>query len=371
MKISKLGKVAVVAAVSTALAIPTFTSATAANKFATATSASQVGGLAGLANECRKEGQLNVIALPHDWADYGSIIERFKSKYGVKVDEANPDAGSQEEIDTANRLKGTSRSPDVFDIGYPTAGTYPGTGIFSPYKVRTWNVNYLAQALSHSEITPAYTGLLTIGYDASLGNITKLDDLLKPVFKGKVAINGDPLVSTTALNAIFMVNLALGGTFDDVAPAVAWFKKLNSVGNFINVKPSVATYASGQTPVVMDNMYNQVTIQKKMKDIGKVWKVFTPSVLGSTYNIAISAWAPHPACARLWTEFIASEEVAAIYASAGATPAIWPYLVKTRRAPAAGIAVVGKTKVSAPQSTTAQQTKAPEYLKANWSAAVG
>ena len=129
MKISKLGKVAVVAAVSTALALPTFTTATAASKFASATSASQVGGLAGLANECRKEGQLNVIALPHDWADYGSIIEKFKSKYGVKVDEANPDAGSQEEIDTANRLKGTSRSPDVFDIGYPTAGTYPGTGI--------------------------------------------------------------------------------------------------------------------------------------------------------------------------------------------------------------------------------------------------
>ena len=93
--------------------------------------------------------------------------------------------------------------------------------------------------------------------------------------------------------------------------------------------------------------------------------------MGSTYNIAISAWAPHPACARLWTEFIASEEVAAIYASAGATPAIWPYLVKTRRAPAAGIAVVGKTKVSAPQSTTAQSAKAREYLKANWSAAVG
>ena len=268
MKISKLGKVAVVAAVSTALAIPTFTTATAASKFATATSASQAGGLAGLANECRKEGQLNVIALPHDWADYGTMIAKFKAKYGVKVDEQDPEAGSQVEIDTANRLKGTSRSPDVFDLSLSTAGKYPGTGIYAPYKVRNWNNIDAAQAFPHAEFTPNYSGTLTIGYDGSLGTITKLDDLLKPVFKGKVAINGDPMVSGAGLNSIFMVNLALGGTFDDIAPAVAWFKKLKDAGNYISVNPTAATYASGQTPVVMDNGYISAGIAKTFKAAG-------------------------------------------------------------------------------------------------------
>ena len=371
MKISKLGKVAIVAAVSTALVMPTFSSATAASKFATATSASQAGGLAGLANECRKEGQLNVIALPHYWANYGDMIEGFKKKYGVKVDEADPEGSSQDEIDAANRLKGTNRSPDVFDIGLAVADKYLGTGTFAPYKVRNWANNLGSSAVPSAEYTPNYTGTMTIGYDGSLGTITKLDDLLKPVFKGKVTINGDPQGSSAGLNSIFMVNLALGGTLDDISPAVAWFKKLKQVGNYINVNPTQATIASGQTPVVMDNGYISAGIAKEFAKAGKTWKMFTPASLGSTYNSAVSAWAPHPACARLWMEYTLGEEGAAVWAVGGATPTLWIWMVKTGRAPAAGLAAIGKSKVAPLKATSDQSTKAREYLKKAWADAVG
>lgn len=371
VKISKLGKVAIVAAVSTALVMPTFSSATAASKFATATSASQAGGLAGLANECRKEGQLNVIALPHYWANYGDMIEGFKKKYGVKVDEADPEGSSQDEIDAANRLKGTNRSPDVFDIGLAVAAKYLGTGTFAPYKVRNWRNNLGATEVPSGEYTPNYTGTMTIGYDGSLGTITKLDDLLKPVFKGKVTINGDPQGSSAGLNSIFMVNLALGGTLDDISPAVAWFKKLKQVGNFINVNPTQATIASGQTPVVMDNGYISAGIAKEFAKAGKTWKMFTPASLGSTYNSAVSAWAPHPACARLWMEYTLGEEGAAVWAVGGATPTLWIWMVKTGRAPAAGLAAIGKSKVAPLKATSDQSTKARAYLKTAWADAVG
>src|SRR5262249_24499025 len=33
-----------------------------------------------LVKAAKKEGKLNVIALPHDWANYGEIISTFKSK---------------------------------------------------------------------------------------------------------------------------------------------------------------------------------------------------------------------------------------------------------------------------------------------------
>ena len=371
MKFSKLAKVAVVATVSAALMVPTLTSATAASKFATATSASQAGGVAGLAAQCKKEGQLNVIALPHYWADYKSMIDGFKAKYGVKIDEADPEASSQDEIDAANRLKGTDRSPDVFDIGLAVAAKYHGTGTFAPYKVRTWNNLQGAAGVPSAEYTPNYTGTMTIGYDGSLGTITKLDDLLKPVFKGKVTINGDPQGSSAGLNSIFMVNLALGGTFDDISPAVAWFKKLKDAGNYINVNPTQATIASGQTPVVMDNGYIAVSIAKQFKAAGKTWKMFTPASVGSTYNSAVSAWAPHPACARLWMEYTLGEEGASVWSQGGATPTLWTHLVKTKRAPAAGIAIIGKSKVAAAAATAAQSTKAREYLKTAWVAAVG
>ena len=366
MKISKLGKVAVVAAVSVALAVPTLTSATAASKFATATNASQAGGLSGLAAECKKEGQLNVIALPHYWANYGDMIDGFKATYGVKVDEANPEGSSQEEIDAANANKGTNRSPDVFDIGIAVAAKYAGTGTFAPYKVRTWNYLDFTSLSPTGEFTPNYTGTMTIGYDGSLGTITKLDDLFNAKFKGKVTLNGDPNVSSAGLNGVFMINKALGGTFDDITPAINWFKKLKAAGNFVLVNPTEATIASGQTPVVIDNGYIQAGIAKKFAAAGKTWKMFTPAAVGSTYNSAVSAWAPHPACARLWMEYTLGEQGAKVWSTGGATPTLWTWLLKTKRAPAAGIAAIGKSKVTASKATADQSTAARVLLKTAW-----
>ena len=59
---------------------------------ASAQSAEDLGGMDKLVEAAKKEGQLNVIALPPDWANYGEIIKTFQSKYGIKVTSDQPDA---------------------------------------------------------------------------------------------------------------------------------------------------------------------------------------------------------------------------------------------------------------------------------------
>jgi putative spermidine/putrescine transport system substrate-binding protein len=106
---------------------------------ATATSAADFGGMDALVAAAKKEGTLNVITLPDNWANYGTIMKDFTAKYGIKIVSANPDGSSQDEINAVNQLKGQSRAPDVLDLGTSFAITASASGLLAPYKVATWD----------------------------------------------------------------------------------------------------------------------------------------------------------------------------------------------------------------------------------------
>ena len=75
---------------------------------------------ADLVAAAKAEGELTVIALPHDWCGYGAIIDAFKAKYpGITVNELNPDAGSADEIEAIKANQGNTgpQAPDVIDVG--------------------------------------------------------------------------------------------------------------------------------------------------------------------------------------------------------------------------------------------------------------
>jgi len=347
------------------------TTAQGAVKASAATSAADFGGMKGLVAACQKEGALNIIADPHDWANYGEIITGFKKAYKVKINEANPNGSSQDEINAANQLKGTSRAPDVFDLGQ--AVLYANMDMLSPYKVANWASIPASFKAPNGLYTKDYGGIMAVGYDSSLGTVTKLDDLLGAAFAGKVALNGDPTKANAGLNGVRMVALANGGTAGDLTAGVDWFKKLAAAGNFINVDPSPATIASGQTPVVFDWDYNQAAIVAKFAAGGKKWNVFAPAgaLVGAYYNQAIDLYAPHPACARLWMEYVFSPAGQNAWLKGGSRPVLLDWMVKNGTVNKTALAALPALKGAPVIATPAQDKQASDYLAANWAAAVG
>jgi len=338
---------------------------------ATATSAADLGGLDALVTAAKKEGQLNVIALPPDWANYGEIIKAFGDKYGIKVNSAQPDGSSQDEINAADQLKGQDSAPDVFDLGGAVATA--NVAKFAPYKVSTFADVPDALKDAGGAWVNDYGGYMSIGYDSSkVPAPTSVADLLKPEYKGKVALNGDPTQAGAAFSGVVMASLGSGGSADDIAPGVDFFAQLKKAGNFLPVDPTSATVESGQTPVVFD--WDYLNVAQGAKLTGKVqWKTIVPAnaVVGSYYVQAISKDAPHPAAARLWEEFLYSDAGQNLWLKGGARPVRAEAMEKAGTIDATAYAALPKAEGTPVFLTDAQTTKAKDYLSANWAKAIG
>jgi putative spermidine/putrescine transport system substrate-binding protein len=346
----------------------TSSSAAGAVQVASATSATAVGGLSALIAAAKKEGTLNVIALPPDWANYGAIISGFTAKYGIKINSANPTGSSQDEVNAVKQLNGTDRAPDVLDIGMAVA--LANTDLFAPYQVATWNDIPASQKDSAGVWVQDYGGYMSIGYDSSkVPAITSVQDLLGPGFKGKVALNGDPTKANAALNGVMMASLANGGSLDSIANGVSFFHQLNQAGNFVPVQATTATVKNGTTPVVFDWDYLSSAHGVDVP----TWKVFVPSsaVLGGYYAQAINKSAPHPAAARLWEEYLYSDAGQNLWLKGGARPVRMTAMQTSATIDSAAAAALPSVSGTPVFLSQAQATAASAYLAANWAQAIG
>jgi len=343
-------------------------SAAVAGDAKSATSAKDLGGLDALVAAAKKEGQLNVIALPPDWANYGEIIKAFGAKYGIKVNSAQPDGTSQDEVNAVKSLKGTDRAPDVLDIGMAVA--LANTALFAPYQSEKWADITDAQKESTGLWVQDYGGYMSVGYDsAKVPAPTSVADLLKPAYKGRVALNGDPTQANAALHGVLMASVASGGSLDDISKGVDFFKQLKAAGNFNPVQASSATVKNGTTPVVFDWDYLQLG---HVKDVPS-WKVLLPAnaVIGGYYAQAINKDAPHPAAARLWQEFLYSDEGQTLWLKGGARPVRMEAMTKAGTIDKAASAMLPAVSGTPQFPTQAQLAKAKGMLATDWAKAIG
>lgn len=340
----------------------------------TATSAESAGGMDALVKAAKAEGQLNVIALPPTWANYGKIIDGFEKKYDIKINSANPNGSSADEVAAVKSQQGQSTAPDVLDLG--NAVMQQNLDLLTDYKVANWSDIPDTLKDADGKWTRDYTGLMSIGYDSSkIQDAPKdLNDLLDSEYKGKVSIAGDPTQANQAASAVYLAALENGGSVDDITKGVDYFGKLKQAGNFQNVLPTQATVASGETPVVIQWSYNNLAWGPAAGSSGnKNWKTVVPEgqALGSYYSQAINKDAPHPAAARLWQEYIASPDAQNLYLQAGAFPSTLAAMEQSGTVDKDALEAAGGMPKDYVELTDAQVTDAAKVLAAKWSATMG
>jgi len=283
--------------------------ANAAVSAATAHTARAFGGLSALIAAAQKEGTLNLIATPRDWADYGDAMDIYTKVFGIKIVSDNPDGSSAQELEAIRTTKNMTKMPDVVDIGLSHVAE--AAGLFADYKVQNWTDIPNAWKDIHGNWYGNYTGKIAMCYDASVKPApTSIAGLNNPAYKGMFAIQGDPTAAQQALISVFAVAVAKGGNMNNIKPGIDFFHTLKSKGIFVPVTANASAFSTGAFKIDLLWDYNASGFITQAAAIGKTVKCTYPKdalVAGTPYVSAINKTAPHPAAARLWEELIFSQ----------------------------------------------------------------
>jgi putative spermidine/putrescine transport system substrate-binding protein len=335
--------------------------------------------MAKLYEEAKKEGALSTIALPDDWLNYGEVKKTFFAKFtGIKYTDLDPQAGSQDEINAvkANKENKGPQNPDVVDVGFAFAPTLKSEDLCLSYKVATWD------SIPNDLKDPDgcwygdYYGVFSFAVNKAVIKNSPQDwaDLLKPEYKNSIAIAGDPLSSNQAQQSVYAAALASGGSLTDAAPGLEFFKKLATSGNLVPVIGDQSKLAKGETPILITWDYLALGYKDILKGNPEIEVVVPKSlVFGGVYIQAINKFSPRPNAAKLWMEFLYSDEGQLLWLKGYGHPIRYNDLVKRNVIPAdlAKKLPPAELYAKAVFPTGAQVSAARKFIGENWEKVVG
>lgn len=326
-----------------------------------------------LLDAANAEAQVNLIALPDNWANYKGILASFRDKYpGIANPVANPDASSADELVAYETLMGQPTQPDAFDVSPAIAQETDSKGYWETYKPCAWDEIPAVLKDPEGKWVAAYYGIMAIGTNTTvIANApASFADLTKPEYKGLVSLNGDPREAGAAFATVVAASLASGGSFDDIMPGIQYFADLKASGNLAGTDVTEAGIISGETPIWLDWTYNYPGLAPTLVENGITWAIRVPTdgVYGGYYAQGVLKDTPNPNAAKLWIDHIISDEGALGYLEGGAIPARFEALVAAGK-------VTEEAKKNLPAPELIAQIKFPsqdqiakmkEVLAANW-----
>jgi putative spermidine/putrescine transport system substrate-binding protein len=260
--------------------------------------------------EAKREGRLNTIALPPDWANYGEIMSTFSKKYGIPITNDNPNGSSAQENEAVRSLKGDSRAPRCRRRVAVLRGGRRGGGPVRevlPVDLRD------DPARDEGHARPLVRRLLGCDLDRLQPEprLESAQDVCRPAearVQGQGRTERKPAHIGLGHRRRVRSRSCERRQHEQRRAGNRLVPEAEAAGNFIPVGTTPQTVASGQTPISIDWDYNNLAYVKEFP--AARWKVTVPTdgVYGAYYAQAVNKTAPHPWAARLWQEFLYSDQ---------------------------------------------------------------
>jgi putative spermidine/putrescine transport system substrate-binding protein len=256
---------------------------------------------------------------PPEWADWGGMLKLIGQRLNIAVPPDNKNSGQ-----TLAALIAEKANP-VADIAYFGGQFGPqarAAEVLAPYKpVR------FADIAAGMKDPDGYWFTIHSGTLGLFVNTAALRgkpvpqswrDLLKPDYKGLVGYL-NPASAAVGQVGVIAVNLALGGTYENLDPGIAFFRQLQANTPIVPMQTSYARVLSGEIPILFDYDFN--AYRAKYKDNAPA--AFTIPQEGTQqlpYIMGLVARGPNPEQGRRILDFLLSDEGQRHWASAYLRP---------------------------------------------------
>lgn len=265
--------------------------------------------------DAKKEGDIESVGMPDEWANWGNAWKAIKDKYGITHTDA--DMSSAEELQMF-QTEGKNGTKDIGDVGQAFGQQAIDEDLVQGYKTSYWDSVPDWAKGEDGKWMMAYTGATTF--------LTNTDEVSSAPKSWQDVKNGDYKVAIgdinggTAQAAVIASAYAFGGDLNNLDPAFDFWKEMAKAGRINSVDITQQNFETGEVPMGVIWSFNAITYKNNITKYKMEADIPSDGSILSGYASVINKYAPHPNAAALAREYFFSDEGQANLAAAGGIP---------------------------------------------------